>query len=98
MAGSGTYTYAGVKHAEILALEQAGAKARGGTLYINLEPHAHQGRTAPCTDALIQGRNSCALWLPWPIRIQKSADADSKQLRGRECTWRSDARKSRRDS
>ncbi|HEX6822036.1 MAG TPA: bifunctional diaminohydroxyphosphoribosylaminopyrimidine deaminase/5-amino-6-(5-phosphoribosylamino)uracil reductase RibD [Candidatus Sulfotelmatobacter sp.] len=54
VAGSGTYTYSGVKHAEILALEQAGPKARGGTLYINLEPHAHQGRTAPCTDALIQ--------------------------------------------
>lgn len=53
VAGTGTYTYAGVKHAEILALEQAGAKARGGTLYINLEPHAHQGKTAPCTDALI---------------------------------------------
>lgn len=54
VAGSGSYTYAGVKHAEILALEQAGARARGGTLYINLEPHAHQGRTAPCTDALIR--------------------------------------------
>jgi diaminohydroxyphosphoribosylaminopyrimidine deaminase/5-amino-6-(5-phosphoribosylamino)uracil reductase len=54
VVGSGTYTYAGVKHAEIFALEQAGAKARGGTLYINLEPHAHQGRTAPCTDALIK--------------------------------------------
>src|SRR5271163_1326953 len=53
VVGAGTYTYAGVKHAEILALEQAGEKARGGTLYINLEPHAHQGRTAPCTDALI---------------------------------------------
>jgi len=53
VAGTGTYTYAGVKHAEILALEQAGAKACGGTLYINLEPHAHQGKTAPCTDALI---------------------------------------------
>jgi len=52
--GSGTYTYAGVKHAEILALEQAGSKARGGTLYINLEPHAHQGKTPPCTDALIK--------------------------------------------
>ena len=52
--GSGTYTYDGVKHAEILALEQAGEKARGGTLYINLEPHAHQGRTPPCTDALIR--------------------------------------------
>ncbi|MGO9084002.1 MAG: bifunctional diaminohydroxyphosphoribosylaminopyrimidine deaminase/5-amino-6-(5-phosphoribosylamino)uracil reductase RibD [Candidatus Sulfotelmatobacter sp.] len=53
VVGTGSYTYAGVKHAEILALEAAGAKARGGTLYINLEPHAHQGRTPPCTDALI---------------------------------------------
>jgi diaminohydroxyphosphoribosylaminopyrimidine deaminase / 5-amino-6-(5-phosphoribosylamino)uracil reductase len=53
IAGTGTYTYAGVKHAEILALEAAGSNARGGTLYINLEPHAHQGRTPPCTDALI---------------------------------------------
>lgn len=53
IVGSGTYRYAGVKHAEIIALEAAGARARGGTLYINLEPHAHQGRTPPCTDALI---------------------------------------------
>lgn len=53
VVGVGTYTYAAVKHAEILALEAAGARARGGTLYINLEPHAHQGRTPPCTDALI---------------------------------------------
>ncbi len=51
--GTATYTYAGVKHAEVLALEQAGDRARGGTLYINLEPHGHQGRTPPCTDALI---------------------------------------------
>jgi len=54
VVGTGTYTYDGVKHAEIQALEQAGAKARGGTLYINLEPHAHQSRTPPCTDALIK--------------------------------------------
>jgi diaminohydroxyphosphoribosylaminopyrimidine deaminase / 5-amino-6-(5-phosphoribosylamino)uracil reductase len=53
VVGSGTYSYAGVKHAEVLALEAAGPKARGATLYINLEPHAHQGRTPPCTDALI---------------------------------------------
>jgi diaminohydroxyphosphoribosylaminopyrimidine deaminase/5-amino-6-(5-phosphoribosylamino)uracil reductase len=51
--GEATFTYAGVKHAEVLALEQAGGKTRGGTLYINLEPHSHQGRTPPCTDALI---------------------------------------------
>ena len=53
VVGTGIYTYDGVKHAEVIALEQAGGKARGGTLYINLEPHAHQGRTPPCTDALI---------------------------------------------
>jgi len=53
IAGTGSYTYSGAKHAEVLALEAAGSKARGGTLYINLEPHAHQGRTPPCTDALI---------------------------------------------
>lgn len=54
VVGMGTYTYDGRKHAEILALEQAGDKARGGTLYINLEPHCYQGRTPPCTDALIK--------------------------------------------
>ena len=54
VVGEGSYTYDGKKHAEILALDEARAKARGGTLYINLEPHAHQGRTPPCTDALIQ--------------------------------------------
>jgi diaminohydroxyphosphoribosylaminopyrimidine deaminase/5-amino-6-(5-phosphoribosylamino)uracil reductase len=53
IAGTGVYTYDGLKHAEVLALEQAGNKARKGTLYINLEPHSHQGRTSPCTDALI---------------------------------------------
>ena len=53
IVGTGTHTYDGIKHAEILALEQAGEKARGATLYINLEPCSHQGRTLPCADALI---------------------------------------------
>ncbi|HWW15892.1 MAG TPA: bifunctional diaminohydroxyphosphoribosylaminopyrimidine deaminase/5-amino-6-(5-phosphoribosylamino)uracil reductase RibD [Candidatus Dormibacteraeota bacterium] len=53
IVGTGVYTYDGVMHAEVRALEHAGGKARGGTLYINLEPHSHQGRTPPCTDALI---------------------------------------------
>src|SRR5579884_1862086 len=53
VVGSGTYTYDGLKHAEILALEQAGPKARGATLYLNLEPCSHQGRTPPCADAVI---------------------------------------------
>lgn len=54
VVGRGFHTYAQVKHAEILALEEAGQRARGATLYITLEPCSHQGRTAPCADALIQ--------------------------------------------
>ena len=53
IAGAGFYLFDGVKHAEVLALEQAGARACGGTIYLNLEPHCHQGRTPPCTDAII---------------------------------------------
>src|SRR5689334_7829269 len=53
IAGTGSYTFDGVKHAEILALEQAGSRARGSTIYLSLEPHCHQGRTPPCTDAII---------------------------------------------
>jgi diaminohydroxyphosphoribosylaminopyrimidine deaminase/5-amino-6-(5-phosphoribosylamino)uracil reductase len=53
VVGAGSHTYDGLKHAEILALEQAGEKARGATLYINLEPCSHQGRTAACADGLI---------------------------------------------
>lgn len=51
--GRGTHTYAARKHAEVIALEQAGEKASGNTLYINLEPCSHTGRTGPCADAVI---------------------------------------------
>jgi diaminohydroxyphosphoribosylaminopyrimidine deaminase / 5-amino-6-(5-phosphoribosylamino)uracil reductase len=54
IAGEGFYLYDQIKHAETVALEQAGEQARGGTAYVSLEPHAHQGRTPPCTDALIK--------------------------------------------
>ena len=53
VVGRGTHTYDGVKHAEVLALEQAGEKASGGTLYLTLEPCSHQGRTGPCVEAVI---------------------------------------------
>ena len=53
VVGEGFHTYGGLKHAEILALEAAGNAARGSTLYINLEPCCHAGRTGPCTAALI---------------------------------------------
>lgn len=54
IVGEGFYVYEQVKHAETVALEQAGGNARGATAYVSLEPHAHQGRTTPCTDALIK--------------------------------------------
>ena len=54
VVGEGSYTYDGLKHAEILALEQAGERARSATLYVNLEPCSHQGRTGPCADAAIK--------------------------------------------
>jgi len=54
IVGAGYHHYAGGPHAEIIALEQAGVKAKGATLYITLEPCSHQGRTPPCSRALIR--------------------------------------------
>jgi diaminohydroxyphosphoribosylaminopyrimidine deaminase/5-amino-6-(5-phosphoribosylamino)uracil reductase len=53
LVSEGFHTYEGKKHAEILAIEQA-EQARGATLFINLEPCCHHGRTGPCTDAVIE--------------------------------------------
>ena len=56
IVGQGFHRYEGVKHAEVLALEEAGRLARGATVYVNLEPCCHRGngkRTPPCCDALI---------------------------------------------
>ena len=54
VVGEGFYTYRRKKHAEVLALEEAGRRAGGGTLYVNLEPCCHHGRTPPCTEALVR--------------------------------------------
>jgi len=54
IVASGYHRFAGGDHAEIVALKRAGSAAKGATLYINLEPCSHQGRTPPCTDALIK--------------------------------------------
>ncbi len=51
--GEGFHTYEGVQHAEVLALEQAGERARGGALYVTLEPCSHYGRTGPCSEAVV---------------------------------------------
>jgi diaminohydroxyphosphoribosylaminopyrimidine deaminase / 5-amino-6-(5-phosphoribosylamino)uracil reductase len=53
VVGEGWYEYQGVRHAEVIALEQAGDAARGATLYVTLEPCSHHGRTPPCADAVV---------------------------------------------
>lgn len=53
VVGRGSHTWAGVKHAEVLALEEAGEAARGADVYVTLEPCGHTGRTGPCAQALI---------------------------------------------
>jgi diaminohydroxyphosphoribosylaminopyrimidine deaminase / 5-amino-6-(5-phosphoribosylamino)uracil reductase len=51
--GQGFHTYDAVRHAEIIALDTAGSAARDATLYVNLEPCCHQGRSGPCTRAIV---------------------------------------------
>ncbi|WP_421659266.1 bifunctional diaminohydroxyphosphoribosylaminopyrimidine deaminase/5-amino-6-(5-phosphoribosylamino)uracil reductase RibD [Leptothermofonsia sp. ETS-13] len=54
IVGEGFHPAAGQPHAEVFALRQAGKRARGATIYINLEPCNHFGRTPPCSEALIE--------------------------------------------
>jgi len=54
VVGKGFHAKAGLAHAEIVALDEAGIKAKGATLYVTLEPCAHTGRTPPCVDRIMQ--------------------------------------------
>src|SRR5437016_1235939 len=54
LVGEGWHQKFGEAHAEVHALAAAGAAARGATLYVTLEPCCHQGKTPPCSDALIR--------------------------------------------
>lgn len=73
VVGRGFHTWAGVKHAEILALDEAGERARGATVYLTLEPCSHQGRTGPCADALIEAG---------VVRVVVAMEDPNPQVRG----------------
>jgi len=78
--GAGWHHQAGEPHAEVLALREAGARARGATAYVTLEPCAHHGRTPPCIDALIRagiGEVVAAMIDPFPA----NAGAGLERLR-----------------
>lgn len=53
IVGRGSHTWEGIRHAEVIALNEAGGDARGATVYVTLEPCSHEGRTGPCVDALV---------------------------------------------
>ena len=74
VVGEGFHAYAGGPHAEIVALAQAGERARGGTAVVTLEPCDHTGRTGPCSHALIQAgvaRVVIAVPDPNPVAVRR---------------------------
>lgn len=82
IVGRGFHRGAGTNHAEVEALAQAGSRARGASLYINLEPCCHYGRTPPCTGAILRAgvrRVVYALRDPNPDVAGKGAAALKKE-------------------
>jgi diaminohydroxyphosphoribosylaminopyrimidine deaminase/5-amino-6-(5-phosphoribosylamino)uracil reductase len=87
----------GRPHAETEALGRAGARARGATLYVTLEPCSHQGATPPCADAIVAagiGRVVCAIEDPDPrvagrglARLRAAGVAVERGLMAREAHW-----------
>ncbi len=98
MVGRGFHTWAGMDHAEIVALRQAGEAARGATLFVTLEPCSHYGRTGPCAEAIIQAgvtRVVAAMQDPNPLvggqgfaRLREAGvDVEIDQAHTAEAQW-----------
>ena len=78
VVGEGFHVAAGAPHAEIVALQQAGARARGATIYSTLEPCSHHGRTGPCVEAIAAAGVA---------RVQASMEDPNPAVRGRGFAW-----------
>ncbi len=82
IAGMGYHRNCGGPHAEIIALKNAGDLAMGSTVYVTLEPCNHQGRTAPCSQALINARISRLVYAGTDPNSNASGGADSLKEAG----------------
>ena len=98
VVGDGAHERAGEPHAEVHALDEAGERARGATLYCTLEPCAHTGRTGPCTERIIAAgiaRVVAAMEDPVPARAgprlrraARPAASTSRSASGRDAAVR----------
>lgn len=86
VVGEGYHAEYGGPHAEVVALEAAGERARGATVYISLEPCAHHGKTAPCTDALIRAGASRVVFGAGDPTAEAGGGAERLRAAGVEVT------------
>ena len=88
LVGVGHHERAGLPHAEIVALRHAGARARGATLYVTLEPCNHYGRTPPCVDQIVRaGIVRVVALCPDPNPHVQGGGLRALRERGLEVAW-----------